>query len=113
MRGPETGLGLFLMLSSPATAQMNVAETTTTSETRTAAEETTTFYAAEPILREYIAEALVANPSVQQSLAEYRAALQRVPQVEALPEPMLSYTQAIESVETRVGPQRNAFTLSQ
>jgi outer membrane protein TolC len=71
------------------------------------------FYAAEVVLREYAAEALKANPAVQEALARYRAALEKAPQVTALPDPKLGFTQAIRSVETRVGPQRNALMLSQ
>jgi outer membrane protein TolC len=71
------------------------------------------FYADEPRLQEYVNEALERNPSVQEALARYRAALQKVPQVTALPDPVFSFGQAIRSVETRVGPQHNSFLLSQ
>jgi outer membrane protein TolC len=71
------------------------------------------YYAESPRLREYVDLALDNNPSIQGVLARYRAALKRVPQVRALPDPMFGFTQAIRSVETRVGPQRNAFVLSQ
>ena len=102
-----TALSLILTGSSVASSE------TIGGETTAASEEGPAFYAAEPVLREYVVEAIDANPSVQEALAGYRAALERVPQVEALPDPMLSYTQAIRSVETRVGPQRNTFMLSQ
>ena len=71
------------------------------------------FYAAEPDLRGYVAEALERTPAVLESRARYRAARERVPQVTALPDPVLSFTQALRSLETRVGPQTNAVTLSQ
>lgn len=71
------------------------------------------FYAAEPALRGYVEEALEKNPAVQESLARYRAALEKAPQVSTLPDPMFSFGQAIRSVETRVGPQQNTFVLSQ
>jgi outer membrane protein TolC len=71
------------------------------------------FYAEEAALQDYIAEALGQNPSIQEVLARYRAAVQRVPQVTALPDPLFGFTQALRSVETRVGPQRNGFMLSQ
>ncbi|MEE8369480.1 MAG: TolC family protein [Dehalococcoidia bacterium] len=71
------------------------------------------FYAEEPALHDYAAEALRANPSVQEALARYRAVLEKAPQVTSLPDPKLGFTQAIRSVETRVGPQRNALMLTQ
>jgi outer membrane protein TolC len=75
--------------------------------------ETPDFYAEEPALREYAAEALRANPAVQEALARYRAVLEKAPQVTSLPDPKLGFTQAIRSVETRVGPQQNALMLTQ
>ena len=71
------------------------------------------YYAESPLLREYVGDALESNPSIQDILARYRAALKKVPQVTALPDPVFGFTQAIRSVETRVGPQRNGFVLSQ
>ncbi len=71
------------------------------------------YFAPEPKLREYTEEALRRNPAIDQAAARYRAALQVVPQVKALPDPMLSFSQAIRSVETRVGPQRNTLMLTQ
>ena len=71
------------------------------------------FYAAEPDIRGYVAEALGRTPAVLESQARYRAARERVPQVTALPDPVLSFTQGLRSLETRVGPQTNAVTLSQ
>ncbi len=71
------------------------------------------FHAAEPDLRGYVTEALERTPAVLESRARYRAARERVPQVTALPDPVLSFTQALRSLETRVGPQTNAVTLSQ
>src|SRR3990172_1563366 len=47
-----------------------------------------------------IEEALDRNPRVRESLARYRAALQRIPQVSALPDPMLEVTQNFRSPET-------------
>ena len=71
------------------------------------------YYAAGPDLRGYVAEALERTPAVLESRARYRAARARVPQVTALPDPVVSFTQALRSLETRVGPQTNAVTLSQ
>ena len=71
------------------------------------------FYAENSQLEEYAHRALQHNPALQESLARYRAALQRIPQVTALPDPMLTFTQFIRSAETRVGPQLNTLMLSQ
>ncbi len=71
------------------------------------------YYAENPQLDTYIRAALDQNPAVRESLARYRAALQRVPQVTSLPDPMLNYTQFIRNVETRVGPQLQSFMFSQ
>ena len=64
-------------------------------------------------LAEYIEEALERNPGIRQSFARYQAALQKLPQVGSLPDPMLNLTQYIRSPETRVGPQTTMLSLSQ
>ena len=66
-----------------------------------------------PDLRAYLTEATERNPSLAESRARYEAARQRAPQSSALPDPVVSVTRALRSVETRVGPQRNSVTLSQ
>ncbi len=64
-------------------------------------------------LARYIAEALERNPSVHETFARYRAALQRLPQVAALPDPILGLTQFARTPETRVGPQTTMLSISQ
>ena len=76
-------------------------------------EETLDFHAAAADLRAYVTTAVERNPALLESQARYHAARQRVPQVSALPDPVVSFTQALRSVETRVGPQLNSITLSQ
>ena len=71
------------------------------------------YHAAEPDLRAYVAGALERNPTLLESEARYLAARQRVPQVTALPDPVVTFTQALRAVETRVGPQLNSVTLTQ
>jgi cobalt-zinc-cadmium efflux system outer membrane protein len=71
------------------------------------------FYAPDPALAAYVRAALDANPGVQASAQHYRAALDRVRVVTALPDPMVSVGQALQSVQTRVGPQLNTVTLTQ
>ena len=71
------------------------------------------FYVSHPQLAEYVRQALDSNPETRQKLAEYRAAIQKIPQVTALPDPMLTFTRFVRSVETRVGPQVSGLMLSQ
>lgn len=60
-----------------------------------------------------IQEAQKNNPAIKAAERRWRAALQRPVQVSTLPDPMFSYVRFGSSVETRVGPQENIFTLSQ
>jgi cobalt-zinc-cadmium efflux system outer membrane protein len=66
-----------------------------------------------PQLQSYIVEALERNPAVRESFAGYQGALQRLPQVSSLPDPMVNLTQYLRSPETRVGPQTTMLTISQ
>jgi outer membrane protein TolC len=60
----------------------------------------------EPALRELVGEVLERNPGVAAAEARARAAVQRAPQVKALPDPVASLTAFLETPETRTGPQR-------
>jgi cobalt-zinc-cadmium efflux system outer membrane protein len=71
------------------------------------------FYFTNPKVEEFVRQALDSNPEARQKLAEYRAAIQKIPQVTALPDPMLTFTRFVRSVETRVGPQVSGLMLSQ
>lgn len=71
------------------------------------------YAAGNPQLARYIEQALSRNPGIRQSFARYRSALERLPQVSALPDPMLNLTQYIRSPETRVGTQTTLISLSQ
>lgn len=72
-----------------------------------------TFPVGEASLSDYLSHAQTANPQLQAFDQRYRAAMQRVPQALALPDPMFQVTSFVESVETRLGPQENAFMFSQ
>ena len=61
----------------------------------------------------YIDEALERAPALRASFARHRAALQRLPQVSALPDPVLGVTQYARTPETRVGPQTTMLSLTQ
>jgi cobalt-zinc-cadmium efflux system outer membrane protein len=71
------------------------------------------YYAGDAQLGAYLTDALRQNPAIREAAARYRAALQLVPQVRELPDPMVTFTQALRSVETRVGPQHQTVMLSQ
>lgn len=64
-------------------------------------------------LEAYLQQAQRANPSLKAFEAHYDAATQRIPQVSALPDPTFQITHFVESIQTRTGPQDNAFVLSQ
>jgi len=64
-------------------------------------------------LQDYLAYAALNNPGLEAAFNEWRAAVERVPQVAALPDPRFMYRYYIREVETRVGPQRQSFGLSQ
>ena len=53
------------------------------------------------------------NPGLRASFDRWKAALEQVSQSNSLPDPKFSYAYFIEPVETRVGPQRQKFGLSQ
>ena len=64
-------------------------------------------------LAAYVEQALERHPALRESLASYRSALQRIPQVSALPDPMIEVRQDIRPPETRVGPQGVMLSISQ
>jgi len=65
------------------------------------------------VLSELIQEALRQNPQIKAARNEWQAVLKNIPQAKSLPDPMLSYSRFGQSVETRLGPQRNKLSLSQ
>jgi cobalt-zinc-cadmium efflux system outer membrane protein len=67
----------------------------------------------ESTLSDYLTYAALNNPGLQASFDRWKAALEKVPQVDSLPDPRFTYGYFIQSVETRVGPQRNSFLLTQ
>lgn len=64
-------------------------------------------------LEDYQKIAAENNPGLQGRYKEFKAALEKVPQVSSLPDPTLSFGYFISPVETRVGPQQVKFSLSQ
>lgn len=64
-------------------------------------------------LQDYLNEASENNPLLKSKYAEFEASLKRVSQVNALPDPTLSFGLFISPIETRVGPQRAKVSLGQ
>ncbi|MCK5802652.1 MAG: TolC family protein, partial [Lentisphaeria bacterium] len=64
-------------------------------------------------LQDYVLYAEANNAGLQAAHSDWRAAMERIPQVTALPDPKLSYTHYLQEVETRVGAQKQRVTLSQ
>jgi len=64
-------------------------------------------------LLDYLRRAELENAGLQAAWSDWTAALERVPQVASLPDPVLRYRYFLEEVETRVGPQEQAFGLAQ
>ena len=56
--------------------------------------------------------AVDSNPKLKVARANWQAAIEKYPQVTALPDPMLMYSYFVRSVETRVGPQRHRLSFS-
>lgn len=67
----------------------------------------------ESTLSDYLVYAALNNPGLEAAFNEWKAALERIPQVRALPDPRFTYVYYIQQVETRVGPQQQSFALMQ
>ncbi len=64
-------------------------------------------------LDDYFMVAAENNPGLQAKYKDFEAALEKIPQVSSLTDPSLSFGYFISPVETRVGPQRARFSLTQ
>lgn len=64
-------------------------------------------------LNDYFKTAAANNPGLQAKYKDFEIAVQKVAQVNTLPDPTLSFGYFISPVETRVGPQKAKFSLSQ
>ena len=65
------------------------------------------------LLGGYLEEGARANPGLQAAFVRFEAALEKVPQARAWPDPRLSFGVFVVPVETRTGPQRMRYGLSQ
>jgi len=66
-----------------------------------------------PSLEDYLAYAALNNAGLEAAFSRWKAALERAPQVRALPDPRFTYRHFIREVETRVGPQEHGVGLAQ
>jgi outer membrane protein TolC len=64
-------------------------------------------------LADYLTYAALNNPGLRAAFYRWKASLERVPQMESLPDPRFNYAYFIREVETRVGPMRQKVGLSQ
>lgn len=64
-------------------------------------------------LEDYLRYALLNNANLKARFEQWRAALEQVPQAKALPDPKFTYGYYIREVETRVGPQKHRFGITQ
>ncbi len=64
-------------------------------------------------VEEFIGRAIRHNPALRSRFADYLALSETVNQVSGLPDPRFGYTEYLKPVETRVGPQKRSFSLSQ
>jgi len=65
------------------------------------------------ILNQYLQTAATNNPDLKSKFSEYMAAMEKIPQVGALPDPQLAFGYFISPAETRVGPQQFSTSISQ
>jgi outer membrane protein TolC len=64
-------------------------------------------------LNTYLEYAALNNPDLKAAYYRWTAAMEKIPQVRSLPDPLFNYGYFIQSVETRVGPQRHRFEIRQ
>ncbi|WKD85261.1 hypothetical protein KCTC32516_00601 [Polaribacter huanghezhanensis] len=64
-------------------------------------------------LKNYLVVAAKNNPGLKAKFSNYMAAMEKVPQVGALPDPSFAFGYFVQPVETRVGPQNWKFNVSQ
>ena len=64
-------------------------------------------------LADYIAHGIEHNPGLQAAHQKHQAALQKIPQARALPDPKIMATHFVEDIQTRTGPQQNQVFVSQ
>lgn len=64
-------------------------------------------------LGSYLEIAAKNNPGLKAKFSDYMAAMEKIPQAGSLPDPSVAFGYFIQPVETRVGPQKFKFNLTQ
>lgn len=64
-------------------------------------------------LEDYLAYAALNNAGLEAAFEQWKAAIEQVPQFRSLPDPKFTYGYFIKEIETRTGPQRQRFGLTQ
>ena len=64
-------------------------------------------------LDDYIRIALLNNPDLKSAFYNWKSSFKKISAEFSLPDPQVSYTNYLESVETRVGPQEHAYSIMQ
>lgn len=64
-------------------------------------------------LDDYVTMGLFRNPSLKGAFYKWKATVENISKQFSLPDPQFSYTDYIEEVETRVGPQQRAYSVKQ
>ena len=62
---------------------------------------------------DYVKIGMARNPEIKTAFYEWKSAFKKIAQSFSLPDPQFTFTDYIEEVETRVGPQQRAFSLKQ
>ncbi len=64
-------------------------------------------------LTDYLVYAALNNPGLKAAFFQWKAALEKIPRVRALPDPRFTFVYFVREVETRVGPQRQKIGIMQ
>ena len=79
----------------------------------TGREDVTGDISSESNLDEYIEVGLKRNPGLKGAFYQWKSSFKKIAQTFSLPDPQFTYTDYLESVETRVGPQNSTFSIKQ
>jgi cobalt-zinc-cadmium efflux system outer membrane protein len=105
-------LGCATTLERGATSRLERADVAESARSG-AADEPRTSCELNSTLRRYVSCALEQSPELRATFHEWKAATHRISRERRLPEPTFTYSYFVRSVETRVGPQRHKFAVSQ
>ncbi len=64
-------------------------------------------------LEDYLRIAALQNTGLKTAFEQWKAATEQVPQAKALPDPKFTYGYYIQEIETRTGPQKQRFNITQ